>query len=85
MTTIKITNGLSDHTGKGILLTGTLTTGHVEQGDKLILPENQKIEIMEVEYDKETFPGTTHIVLTVSRDHKVVWHRLYGKEIKVEN
>jgi hypothetical protein len=85
MTTIKITNGLNNHTGKGILLTGILTSGQVDNGDKLILSENQKIEIIEVEYDKTTFPVTTHIVLTVSRDHEVIWHKLYQKEFKVDN
>jgi hypothetical protein len=85
MATIKITNGFNNHTGKGILLTGILTSGHVDQGDKLVLSENQRIEITEVEYDKTTFPGTTQIVLTVSRDHEIRWHKLYGKEFKVEN
>jgi hypothetical protein len=85
MTTIKITNGLNNHTRKGILLTGILTSGHVDQGDKLIVSENQKIEIIEVKYDKTTFLGTTHIVLTVSSDHEIIWHRLYGKEFGVGN
>ncbi len=84
MSIVRITNGFHNHGGVGLLLTGTLEKGDVENGDFLVLDKDSKIPIIDVEFDKETFPGTTHVRLMVSRDHDVIWHKLYQREFEVE-
>ena len=85
MSIVRITNGFHSHVGASLLLTGTLEKGEIESGDFLVLDKDTKIPIIDVECDKETFPGTTHVRLMVSPDHDVIWHKLYRREFEIEN
>ena len=83
MNKVEINNGFYNHGQEGLLLTGILLCGKVEKNDILILNDNDRIPIIDVEFDKRTFPGTTHVRLMVSRNHDIKWYELYGKEFTI--
>jgi len=85
MNKVEINNGFYNHGQVGFLLTGILLSGIVEKNDVLILNDNDRIPIIDVEFDKQTFPGTTHIRLMVSRDYNIKWYELYGKEYEIDS
>lgn len=85
MNKVKIDNGFYNHGQEGLLLTGVLLSGIVEKNDILILSDNNKIPIIDVEFDKHTFPGIIHIRLMVSRDYDIKWYKLYGKEYEIDS
>ncbi|AUC15850.1 hypothetical protein BTO06_12120 [Tenacibaculum sp. SZ-18] len=85
MNKVKIDNGFYNQGQEGLLLTGILLSGKVQKNDILILNDIDRIPIIEVEFDENTFPGTIHVRLMVSRDHDIIWHKLYGKEYKIDS
>jgi hypothetical protein len=84
MNIVKITNGFPNPGGPGIRLAGVVTKGSLEKGDHILLDNGGKIPIVDVEFDRETFPGVTHVLLAVSRTHDVIWHKHFGREFEVE-
>ena len=85
MNKVKINNGFYNHRQEGLLLTGVLLSGKIEKNDILILSDNYKIPIIEVEFDKFIFPGTTHVRLMVSSDYDIKWQEFYGKEFEIDS
>jgi len=81
MATIRITNGfLGDvkDTVRNIILTGTLVSGKVKEGDVLVIDNQMKAKIIKVEFDFDIQPGIVHISIFVPEEGKIVWHKLYG-------
>jgi|RhiMetdeSRZDD1v2_1073273.scaffolds.fasta_scaffold348444_3 hypothetical protein len=81
MATIKITNGFHGDvkdTVKNIILTGTLVSGKVKEGDVLVIDNQMKAKIIKVEFDSDIQPGIVHIRIFVPEEDKIVWHKLYG-------
>jgi hypothetical protein len=81
MATIKITNGfhgtIKDEI-KSIILTGTLVSGKVKEGDALVIDNQLKAQIIKVKFDSNIQPGVVHISIWVPEEGKIVWHKLYG-------
>jgi hypothetical protein len=80
MATIKITNGFHDFAKDGvrnIILTGTLVSGEVKEGDVLIIDDQLQTKIIKVEFNSNIQPGVIHINLFVPEEGKIVWHKLY--------
>jgi hypothetical protein len=80
MATIKITNGFLDYDkdSANIILTGTLLSGTVKNGDLLVINNATNASLIKVEFDSEIDPEITHLRLFVPEENKIVWHKLYG-------
>jgi F420-0:gamma-glutamyl ligase-like protein len=85
MTTVRITNGFGDiEKGvDGIILTGELLSGEVNEGDFLIIDGDTNVLIKKVELDTTTFTGTIHVRLFVTEENKIVWYKLYGNVYEI--
>jgi hypothetical protein len=85
LSNVRITNGFPNTLGRGVLLTGVLMGGNIKPNDILKVQDGSEIPIIEVEFDHKTFPGTTHVVLTIQREFEgtVVWRQLYGKTFEI--
>ena len=75
MATIKITNGFHGDvkdTVKNIILTGTLVSGKVKEGDVLVIDTQMKAKIINVEFNSVIQPGIVHVSIFVPEEGKIV-------------
>ena len=86
MTTIKIRNGFPNIGGNGILLVCQLINGRLEENDFLILNDQNKIQIKEVE-NIISSGNLKDYSFIIPREFENItkWSDLFGTELKVEN
>jgi len=86
MATINVQNGFPElgQNTSGVILTGILVSGALNDGDILVIDNETKVSIAKVEIDDNLFPGLRHIRLFVPEENKVVWHKLYGNAYETE-
>ncbi len=87
MAKVKITNGFPNIGGKGSLLTGILIKGNIKEGDNFLLNNGVKIPIIGIEFQLKEQTGFNNVSFAIefSRDHEVIWHKLYGETFEIEN
>lgn len=85
-TIIRIQNGFPNIGGNGILLVCELIKGKLEENDLLVLNDENKIQIREVEnIISSTNLKNFSFVITREFENIIKWSELFGTKMNVEN
>lgn len=87
MAEILLTNGFRNFKSElGISLSGQLLEGKIEVGDNLIVNDNLKIPIIELDLDNKLIPEITLVNLTIPKtyNNSTNWSLLYNTKLKIE-